>query len=82
MKDSFKFRSDRTSPSTKIRSLMDYTKTMIMEMEHHATVDNNICVISPKTVGHIRDMSTFLAVVMNVLLLYYLKLDSCKFIID
>ena len=81
MKDFLKFHADRTSPSTKIRSLMDSSKTMIMEMNHHAMVDSSKCMISPKIVSHIRDLSTFLAVVMNILMLSYLRLDSGKLFI-
>ena len=78
MKDKFKFGADRTSPNLKIRSLIDSSKFMIMEMNHHAKVDNNKCMISPRIVAGIRDISTFLAVVMNILMLAYLKLNPGK----
>lgn len=40
-KDAFKSEAERTSPSTKIRSLMESSKTIIMEMKHFAKVDSN-----------------------------------------
>mmetsp|Transcript_35853 Transcript_35853/g.35476 ORF Transcript_35853/g.35476 Transcript_35853/m.35476 type:complete len:858 (-) Transcript_35853:45-2618(-) len=76
MKDGFLASADRTSPNVKIRSLMDASRTMIMEMEHHDKVDNTRCMISPKIVGRIRDLSTFLAVIINILMLIFLKLNE------
>jgi len=77
-KDKFKFEADRTSPNTKIRSLMECSKTIIMEMYHDAKVDNNWCMISPKTVERIRDLTTFLAVISNIIMLIFFQTDDGK----
>lgn len=77
-KETFKYNADRTSPNTKIRSLMEASKTVIMEMYHDAKVDNNKCMISPKIVSRVRDFATFLAVIINIIMLIFYQTDEGK----
>ena len=64
MKDKFIFGADRSSPSEKIRSLMNESKAMIKDMT------------APKSGNLIRNISTFLAIVINILLLIFFRLED------
>jgi inositol 1,4,5-triphosphate receptor type 1 len=77
-KEAFKYNADRTSPNTKIRSLMESSKTIILEMYHDAKVENDKWMISPKIVKRVRDFSTFLAVIINIIMLIFYQTDEGK----
>ena len=81
-KADFILSANRESPSEKVRSLMESARTLIIDMKHEAMIDNSKFMIGPRTVMHIRNLSTLLAVVINILQLVYVKLDESKYYIE
>lgn len=58
---------------------MDASRTLIVEMNHAAKIDSSRFMISPALVKKIRDLSTLLVVVINILMLIFYKLDSTNY---
>ena len=55
-KAEFVLDANRESPSEKVRSLMESSRTIIIEMKHEANIDNSKFMIGPKAVNRIRDL--------------------------
>jgi hypothetical protein len=69
----------RDSPSEKLRDLMEASENMMEEMNHHATVANSKYMMSEKTTfKYIRDISTFIALVINILILSFMQINWGK----
>ena len=67
---------NRDSPGEKIMGLMSASEGMIEEMEHNESLARSKIKITPLTMRWVRDLSTFLVVIINLLLLAFREFEE------
>jgi hypothetical protein len=55
---------------------MQASSDFIDEMKHNEMLSRNHIMITPKTMKYIRDFSTFMAIIINLLVLIFKKFDT------
>lgn len=69
---------DRSSPQHKIQDLLNSSDDLIDEMNHLEKLYRSSFQITPGRLNVIRDASTLIALVINILILIYYKYDDVE----